>query len=110
MSERLEEVIAKALHDFALTLPEDSNGRGLLFSQRHGAARAIAVAISPQLSSAETLRAALRLVDDDVRHHLRSDAIAPALLRPHAIDAVRAALRKCEPEKITNPLSPVSNG
>ena len=42
---------------------------------------------------------ALRLVDEDVRHHLRSDVVAPALLRPHAIKAVRAALPKQKQEK-----------
>jgi hypothetical protein len=40
----------------------------------------------------ERLRAALLVVDDDVRHHLRNDEIAPVLLRPHAIREVRAAL------------------
>jgi hypothetical protein len=37
-------------------------------------------------------RAALLLVDEDVRHHHRSDSDSAALLRPHAIRAVRAVL------------------
>jgi cytidylate kinase len=40
------------------------------------------------------LEEALRLVDADVRHHLRSDEVHTALIRPKAIRAVRAALQK----------------
>ena len=46
------------------------------------------------------LEAALRVVDDDVRHHLRDSYAAPgttipaSLIRPHAIKAVRDALKK----------------
>lgn len=45
------------------------------------------------------LEAALRVVDDDVRHHLRDSYAAPgttipaSLIRPHTIKAVRDALR-----------------
>lgn len=38
------------------------------------------------------LETALRVVDADIRHHLRSDDIAAALIRPHAVRAIRAAL------------------
>jgi hypothetical protein len=38
-------------------------------------------------------REALRTVDRDARDHIRSDQIAPALLRPHALRAVRAVLQ-----------------
>jgi hypothetical protein len=44
------------------------------------------------LARAERLEKALRIVDQDARDHIRSDEIAPALLRPHALRAVRAAL------------------
>lgn len=47
--------------------------------------------------SRDALYEALKLVDEDVRHHLRHADVAPALLRPHAIHAVRAVLAKCEP-------------
>jgi hypothetical protein len=40
----------------------------------------------------ERLREALRLVDDDVRHHLRSDEVHASIIRPEAIRAARAAL------------------
>lgn len=40
----------------------------------------------------DAMREVLELVDADVRHHLRSDAIDHALLRKHAVAAVRAAL------------------
>lgn len=45
------------------------------------------------------LEAALKIVDEDVRHHLRGayaepgTSIPAALIRPHAIKAVRDALR-----------------
>ena len=39
-----------------------------------------------------SMREALELVDADVRHHLRSDKVATAIIRPDAIRAVRAAL------------------
>ena len=41
----------------------------------------------------DVLEAALRLVDDDVRHHIRSDEIGPALIRPKAVKAVRELLK-----------------
>ena len=34
----------------------------------------------------------LKAADDDVRHHLRSDKIGHALLRSHAVKAVRDVL------------------
>lgn len=40
----------------------------------------------------KALRQALELVDADVRHHLRSDVIAHALIRKNVVAAVRAAL------------------
>ena len=51
-----------------------------------------AVAIAPYVARIAELEAALRTVDEDVRHHLRSDEIHAALIRPHAIEAVRNAL------------------
>lgn len=44
------------------------------------------------LARVERLEEALRTVDQDARDHIRSDEIAPALLRPHALRAVRQAL------------------
>lgn len=46
---------------------------------------------------AERVEKALRIVDQDARDHIRSDEIAPALLRPHALRAVRAALASPAP-------------
>ena len=51
------------------------------------------------------LEAALRIVDDDVRHHLREgyavegEKIPAALIRPHAIKAVRDALGLSKPQE-----------
>jgi hypothetical protein len=42
----------------------------------------------------ERLRAVLKLVDDDVRHHLRSDEITHALIRKRAVKAVREILNQ----------------
>jgi hypothetical protein len=50
------------------------------------------------------LEAALRLVDDDVRHHLRNgyeaagETIPAAMIRPRAIKAVRDALGLSKPQ------------
>jgi len=44
------------------------------------------------IAAAPDLLAALKLVDYDVRHHLRNDDIGTALIRPHAVKAVRDAL------------------
>lgn len=50
-------------------------------------------ASSPPVSLEEIVEV-LKVVDNDVRHHLRSDEIAPALLRPHAVQAVRSLLSR----------------
>lgn len=49
---------------------------------------------SPPPVSLEEIVEVLKVVDNDVRHHLRSDEIAPALLRPHAVQAVRSLLSR----------------
>jgi len=49
-------------------------------------------ALTAALARVERLEEALRTVDQDARDHIRSDEIAPALLRPHALRAVRQAL------------------
>lgn len=35
---------------------------------------------------------ALKIADDSIRRHLRSDKIAAAMIQPHAVRAIRAAL------------------
>lgn len=36
---------------------------------------------------------ALRVADESIRHHLRGDQIAAAMIQPHAVAAIRKALR-----------------
>ena len=50
--------------------------------------------IEDQRARIDELERVLKIVDDDVRHHLRSDEIHPALIRPRAIKAVRNALAR----------------
>lgn len=40
----------------------------------------------------EVLLAALKVADDSIRHHLRCEHIAPAMIQPHAVRAIRNAL------------------
>jgi len=50
----------------------------------------------PRDALIKELMGALQIVDDDVRHHLRSEKIYHSLLRAHAVEAVRNALSKVE--------------
>ena len=58
---------------------------------KQNAVKAI-VALHDVRRERDAMRDALKIVDDDVRHHLRSNEVAAALLRPHAVQAVRDAL------------------
>jgi hypothetical protein len=63
----------------------------------HRGAKAVYAAMisaSPSPVSTQEIVEALTTVDDDIRHHLRSDEVAPALIRPHAIKAVRSLLSR----------------
>lgn len=40
------------------------------------------------------LRGALKIADDSIRHHLRHDEIAPAMIQSHAVAAIREALKE----------------
>lgn len=42
----------------------------------------------------ERLRTALRIADESIRHHLRCDTIAAAIIQPHAVKAIREAMGK----------------
>jgi uncharacterized protein with gpF-like domain len=39
------------------------------------------------------LMKALQIADDSIRHHLRGDSIAAAMIQPHAVQAIRDALK-----------------
>lgn len=43
-------------------------------------------------SRVEELEGALKTADDSIRHHIRSDEIAPAMIQTHAVRAIRDAL------------------
>lgn len=40
----------------------------------------------------ERLRTALKVADESIRHHLRSEKIDAAMIQPHAVKAIRDAL------------------
>ncbi len=59
---------------------------------QRGKLKTTVAAMDWAIAQIEMLRAALKMVDFDIRHHIRSDEISAVLIRREAAQAVRDAL------------------